>query len=1114
MDPKAVDPKAGGNPKAWRMGILAACVATACSGGGGTGTSTNPAGTYSSTPSGARFFTDANEQGNSNQLVLESIFWGRLTDVYGLDGAGDRVLMHENLVIGKGVQSDGINYQLKTNPVTAVQELTILRNVEDLSVQGGLDQFEDLVRRTQQSLDPVAQRGPGTSQGGSAGLFSMVPRNACLVLDFNDLIDPNSIDAQTVRLLTGIDFSGTYEARILPDPNFGDLADHDGLPGLEFYSTRILIDPTISVIESYDFDPPVPVNSNGFPPSSTVNLANLLIRIPTREDSVYGQTHLLQNLSAHHLSTSANGSWDASRPTQDVHRAMRSGGGTLVTGDAYNGFLLDNEAPTVVGASAGDILTPPTLLTGTTDQFLIPVFQFESTFCAKVPEAGDVVAQVAEGIFADVLGAQSLNGADASNVRVRLRQYPAEWDLPGRGGPAEWSIAGSGYAELQTAFDPVADIARVPCFLRINPLPTGYPNNPNFGVLPDSTFEIRFSEPMDPASISAFDSLLLTRQALNPGNDPSLPTSAFVVGQVSLAPDLQRVSFTPQKDLTHEQGSTEEYFLSLLGGELGATDLAGNEVGGNFPPIPFQLNSASASVLTGGRVSRFTGLDEEPEDPFSTTQQDYGVMREWGGQHLFDLQRQLIFPRPVTRFTTTADRTQTVPALMVPFSVGIQTPLSNLGLKMQSVYRFVDLGWTLEDASTANVDVTGLSWAPVNGLVTFDSYSEFEMRMSHCRYAPDEFIDGATLWPMWPDSGLSNVYTSNLLNGTLDPQRVVHEKSQGYVVDPGLVFTVSGSLTKFMPYPMNNGLANPNDEITYTWRDTSLLTRSGPNNGGSPPDQQALALGQDPGVDIFPTNQIKTIGLPLLVEFRCYPDAGATGLNGFDINLAANSSSKPYFRAFSTGGIDSGNNVRTVNPDTATTSTGGFSPAANGQATYGRDNSFYLAAIDFVTRVSRSYSVWFPADDPSNPGAQFLSPTYAAPVLEPRAQDQPNGTSISLDFRGASNITNHPDATGNLMNGTTPIRQMALVDASTLDIYGDYYSPPVPPANPLPHRTNRANLNIFSLAGSSSIGDGAWVSNITEINGARFYQIRITFRSNIVSNENPVLSALAVSWEE
>ena len=80
--------------------------------------------------------------------------------------------------------------------------------------------------------------------------------------------------------------------------------------------------------------------------------------------------------------------------------------------------------------------------------------------------------------------------------------------------------------------------------------------------------------------------------------------------------------------------------------QLQALGYAGNvefEIGtaANSPEMP---NFRAFS--TGGRVSRFTELAEEP--PIA----DYknGAIPEWSGQHMYDRERQLIVPRPVTPF--------------------------------------------------------------------------------------------------------------------------------------------------------------------------------------------------------------------------------------------------------------------------------------------------------------------------------------------------------------------------------------------------------------------------------------------------------------------------------
>jgi hypothetical protein len=225
------------------------------------------------------------------------------------------------------------------------------------------------------------------------------------------------------------------------------------------------------------------------------------------------------------------------------------------------------------------------------------------------------------------------------------------------------------------------------------------------------------------------------------------------------------------------------------------------------------------------------------------------------------------------------------------------------------------------------------------------------------------------------------------------------------------------------------------------------------------------------------------------------------GQNGLDISLAANSSSKPYFRAFSTGGYNQSGNAVQVDPDTENKANGGFNPGSDpsGKPTYGLDNAFYIGAADFVVRVSHSYSVWFPATNPKD-GTYFAQPLYMAPTMEPRAEDQPVGTSISLAFRGLKKSTPIDPACG---DGPEPWME----NATTLDAYGDHYDDCVLNCPPVPnHNAAKENpyINFF--------GDAKWVTDITQIDTAKYYQVRITFQSDIFTGLGPELSALAVAW--
>ncbi len=1074
-----------------QVGLIATMFLTACGSGpaGSTTAASHSPGELVLKPGGGFFYADANNMGNGSELRIARQAYGRLVEVFGLDATGLRVHVASDFVIAPELVSDGQDYVVEANPVTAQQVLVILRDVTDTSSGGGLQQFYDLLRSVGDNLIPIFD-----ADTSGAGLYSMVPRNAAIVVQFDDVIDATTISETTVRVSVGSPPITPFESRMIPDAFHGELIPGSGGSGTVFRSSRLIIDSTVTEIESFQYDPPLAINGVGYPPSMDVNLANIEVRFPTVLNSSVGQTSLLTNPSGHPLASGNNGPVDWNSPTIDVIRAARSGGSGNVTGDAYNGFLLDQIPPQVVGTQALTIDSPP-LYQGD-ETFFLPQITFDSVFCSTTPSQGDVLYQA--GLYAEVVQPPSLvKDGVVTNVVVRVLLYPTNWDDAGSLGVEEWTQSGQGVAEFLSAFDPLTDVGQETCFVRILPTPSGYPSQPTLGVAPSSSFTLRFSEPMDPASVTAFDALTLTRQPMPAPGAPPLATSEFIVGSMGQTLDLQEFTFLPDLPLSHWTGTVSDYYLTLSPDVLGATDLSGNHPSSTLPSIKASTDPTAITSRTGGRVSRFTGLDEEA--PLGTPQT--GPIPEWTGQHLYDLQRQTIKPRPVVRNWGNADRAQPMIATMVPFSVGIQTPLSSLGSKLQQMWRYVDFSFGLADASNHNLDVEGLWWAPVGGAVVADTFANFEIQLGHSLYAPDEYIDPGSLWPKYPLSGLKPTFASNYLDKVNDPPTVVHDRFRGYSVNPGDIALHPNSGMKLMPYPWNRTVG-PEDWTTYTWRDTTLRKRAGVKNGGVDPKQWWKAVGLlDPGCFYYKTNNVRTIGLALLMEFRCFPDQGAAGVNGLDISLAANSSAKPYFRAFSTGGIDTSNNPVQVDPDTENKANGGFNPTSSppGKPTFGLDCSVYLGAADFVVRVSHSHSIWFPATNPQD-GSFFNKPLYMQPIMEPRAEDQPVGTAITLAFRGMKKST---PGTAECGNGPEPW----LENAITLDAYGDHYDDcPPPTCGILNHNASQENVGI------KLFGDGAWVNDISLIDTAKYYQVRVSFQSDIFTGLGPELSALAVAW--
>jgi hypothetical protein len=1113
-------------PRVVGLGLLAfsgALVACGGAGSAGAAAASNPPGTIVADPTGngLRLFVDANSGGGASEVRVTRTVWGRLVQVFGRGPFGDeRVPMNQNFLISATLNSQG-SFTLELNPVTSQQIMIIERDVTDLSPGGGRDQFYDLLKTTEANLSFVQDQAQTSS-----GVFTMVPRNCTMMVQFDDLLDAGSIDSRTVRVLTGSPASLPFEARVFGDPNHGDLQDRNGDGTPEFYTTRVLIDLAISEIESFETDPPLATNGVGLPSATDQNQSNALLRIPTEVNSLSGQPYILRNLNFNGLAITQNGSVDTGSITDDVVRAVRSGGQTAVTGDNNNGFLRDDNAPVLVGSLPAVIPPSATIVYDPVDnEFLISDFVFDSQVCAQAPIIGDVLVQ--PGVFAEVVAARPVNFGTVTDLRVRLLLFPDAWT-----GPEEWASSAVGPTSFRSAYDPVADAGKAGCFITVFPQASGYPENPNQNIFTSSSVRMNFSEPMDPDSLTAFDSMTLTRNPVPPPTEDPLPTSDYVIGSVAQSLDLRGFTFVPDLPLAHLSGISESYFLRLASQEEGPTDLAGNPIDVDMPSIELTVRSGDSSQLNGGRVSRFTSADEEP--PLGTPVS--GPRPEWAGQILYRPDLGEIHPRPVERYLALADRTRAVPGLMTPFPQGVQTPLSSLGSLCQTLWRYLDFGFSLEDTLTHDIDIEGMYWSPATGQVLFDSFEEFSITLSHCRYAPDEFIDPGSLFPQFNASGLFTFYTNNTVNAAESPPRIVHPRFLGYTVDPGQqIFSgVPPANTRLMPWPLNRNVPDE-EKIFYTWRDTSVRARGGFSNGGVPPNQYFVANNlPQPNNDYYRVSQAQTVGLPLLMEFRCYPDSGAAGINSFAISLAANSSSQPYFRAFSTGGTNTSGQVIVRDPDTQVLSLGGFNPASTpfpGLTTYGRDNSFYTGALDIVVRVSRAVSVWFPANDPTT-GAIFDTPVFGTPILEPRPESQPAGTRLDLEFRGAADVAipvpypTNPASRWPRLNDDCPayeaidfapngdlLEHPALGNALSLDTYGDHYmdEPCTFTAGfGADHGTLFDNLGIVFLAGNSDV----WYDDVSIIDGAKYYQVRLNFQSNEVSGQSPVLSAFALSWSE
>lgn len=1060
----------------------------------------DPAGTLNGLGEPYQFIGETNYGGEKAELRIDSVRWGRMVDVYTLLADGSEVLMQEDFVIDPGIVTGESTYRLSTSPVTGRTNLLIRRDATESLDAEGVNGFFTALIEAGQGLIPVFDNG-----ATGAGFYTMVPRNATVVLVFDDLLDASTVNNSTIRSFVGVPSIVPFEMRVVPDRNYGDLVTSGEGGESSFHTTRVLLDTTISTAESFETNPPTPVNLVGLPGSVDLNSSNFQVRIPSELDTSIGQDELLRNVSGSRITVFDNGTFDGSTSTQDVVRAMRAGGKDTVTGDPYNGFLQDTTPPQVLGILGAAIGGVPFRPGADPASFRIPLLVFDSAFCAQTPVPGDVLEQT--GLFLEVTGNPApVSSGNVYDVDVQVLSYPPEWDDLAPEDPLSvWPSLALGQVQFLSVFDPAKDVDQAVCFLQITPTAGGYPTQPDSQLQTTATFGIRFTEPIDPVSMTAFDSLLLTRTA-----EPTT-SSEYVIGTITQSLDLQSFTLVPSLLLAHVTGQSEQYFIELITGNLGPSDLAGNSLLEAPEQASVTIEPFANDVINGGRVTRFTSPDEEA--PFSVDEDEFP---EWFGQHTYDITNQLIRPRPVVRFDAVVDTTHPITNLFTPYASDfninplqptILEPLHKQGCRLQTLWRFYDVGWDFADTTNFNVDVEGLAWAPLGGDVISDVFQEFQISLSHSGFLPDEMwnpppIDAAAL----PNTGLGQSFAANILDFNEDPQTVVHGKARGYVIQPGDRYT-SESGVVLMPYPLNRGIPAGDYEY-YTWRDTSIRARGAPNGCGVD-TVQALNLA---GFPLCPINicyppgmppqtcpphfagplDVPSVGMPLLMDFKVWPDDQAIGLNRFDVALAGQLDPWPAFRAFSSGGENASQVTVLVDPDLQDQANGGFNPNSEpfGATTPGLDTRVYLGAMNLVVRVSRSYSVWFPVVGPT--GGALTNPGFLPPVIEPKAEDQVLGTEVQVAFRGAANVGGDPNNDWR-------------VNASTLDLYGDYYEPG---SNPL----------FGSALANTSIGfldnDDSWFDDISDIDNSQFYQVRLTFISNAESGLSPEVSALGVLWEQ
>ncbi|MEM8711501.1 MAG: Ig-like domain-containing protein [Planctomycetota bacterium] len=1014
------------------------------------------------------FIDEDNAGGLAPDFQLVSVSYGRLVELWGKDHHGQSVRVARDFVIGPDFAGDGVTVWLETQPVLGVDRLMIDADVED---DLGRETFLRLAMAAADAAEPL-------SDHGATGDVTSVPRNAALVLRFNDLVDPASKDALAALLRVGDPAVVPFDFRF---------ADHDLIGGIDdatgaFFSTRLIVDVTITEQDMLGSSAPFSLNAVGLPEATTeAGRPDAELRLPTLDLAGVGAP--LRSAGGTPLGISP-GTVDYSSSTRDLVRSF----GIQPTSSPYNGFLGDNTAPRLVAEAQIQIGLAPQLQAGTPDIFELDGLEFANAGCAGPAQVGDILSQ--PGLVAEVI-ADSGAPVDGvlSDVMVRLLDFPSSWP-----NAQTWETQGVGVAFYQAPFNPATDDTRVACLVQPFPTALGGAAAPTRGISPDASFQLRFNEPLSPGS-GELESVVIGSSPIESIGDFDPRAAVVAVGETFGGTSISGGYFVrPEVPLAHEIGSAEVYYITPRLGVNAVRDLAGNALEESSGPIAMSVDPSAADERTGGAVFGFSRADELGN-----------AGRDFAGQLQDDFSEEVVRARPVIRFPGNVDNSQPILSQQTQFPFGVVTPFSPFGSRMQTVWRYADMGFGLTDPSTINIDVEKLYWAPSGGSIVADSFSAFEIRLTHSRWAPDEFIDPNTLFPQFRNSGLRAQYANNRLEES--PTAVVHPRQLGYVFSPGDIVTAPSG-QPLVPFPLNRVANEP--LRTYTWRDTAVRGRAGLASAGVEPWAYLTALGLPiPNQPYYPTGEVQTIGLPLLMDFSTFPDPGAVGQNGWVLNLAANSSSRPYFRAFSTGGTNVSGQSVLIDPDAELSANGGFNPGSNppGQATFGRDNSVMLGAADFVVRKSLVHSVWL------DTGSASPARLFAQPVLQLGATSAP-GATASVDVRGAFEIEYLDGGSDPAQDNDSDENGVAdmLEAAELLDLYGDYYNEDDPMF--LSHRSAAENPGITFAGVTANLEGSDWRVDAATIIGARYVQLRLTLESDIVAGGTAAAGAVGVAWTE
>jgi hypothetical protein len=339
-------------------------------------------------------------------------------------------------------------------------------------------------------------------------------------------------------------------------------------------------------------------------------------------------------------------------------------------------------------------------------------------------------------------------------------------------------------------------------------------------------------------------------------------------------------------------------------------------------------------------------------------------------------------------------------------------PQPHDGARFQTVYRDIDASPNRDGLQGTLLDLYRLSWAPIGGNVTTDTYDNISVHCAHSTYRPMTTQNGAGA--DFPQSGLSSPFDFPTWESGIPPNTSLCNADCSWTEGPNYWDTLVAVVPPGTPYKITQGslFTPPFDDHPYCpW--PVFTTNFQYNNGDIPKEEKAMraainlkyaangCYGATPWIDRRKYDSRPDYdnlgGDSLLVEFRIRPQTtNITRANGFTFSIGILIVPTPNFRVYSVGSPG-----LTMDPDDLTVQESRCAIGTNSAPSnsLNGDNDRYFAAFDYVKTTSIITSPYVRVYPTAT-----ASPDYQPAHVSPDPSDQPQGTQVKLEFQGASNV--------------------------------------------------------------------------------------------------------------